>query len=167
MSIESEIESWDGKSSGDIEMIYNRYLVSKNFLSIIIQLLEIEKLQSGASWLLKHYLEDGKPIDFKQASNILGKLNKLVNWEARLHVLQSLPNIPIALDKKAGVEYFLRNNLTSGNKFVRAWTYNGFYELSRQYPEYVQETKQFFEMAMRDEAPSVKARIRNIAKKGF
>jgi hypothetical protein len=31
----------------------------------------------------------------------------------------------------------------------------------------VQETKQFFEMAMRDEAPSVKARIRNIAKKGF
>jgi len=166
MSIESEIESWDGKSSGDIETIYNRYLESKNFLSITIQLLEIEKLQSGASWLLKHYLEDGRAIDFKQASDILGKLNKLVSWEARLHILQGLPNISISLDRKAEVEYFLRNNLTSENKFVRAWTYNGFYELSRQYPEYVQETKQFFEMAMRDEAPSVKARIRNIAKKG-
>mgnify|MGYP000084721305 FL=1 len=167
MNIESELESWDGKSSGDIEAIYNRYLESKSFLSTIIQLLEIEKLQSGASWLIKHYLEDGRAIDLKQASNILGKLNKLETWEARLHLLQGLPNIPISLDRKLGVEYFLRNNLTSENKFVRAWAYNGFYELSRQYPEYIQETKQFFEMAMKDEAPSVKARIRNIVKKGF
>jgi hypothetical protein len=131
MSIESEIEGWDGKSSRDIEAIYNRYLESKSFLSITIQLLEIETLQSGASWLLKHYLEDGRAIDLKLASNILGKLNKLVSCESRLHILQGLPNIPISLDRKASVEYFLRNNLTSENKFVRAWTYNGFYELSR------------------------------------
>jgi len=52
----------------------------------------------------------------------------------------------------------------SENKFVRSWAYNGFYGLSRQYPEYIQETKQFFEVAMKDEAPSVKARIRNVTK---
>ncbi len=34
-----------------------------------------------------------------------------------------------------------------------------------QYPAYIEEPKQFFEMAMRDEAPSVKSRIRNIMKK--
>ena len=62
---------------------------------------------------------------------------------------------------------FLRNCLVDNNKFVRAWAYNGFYELAVQYPEYEKETKQFFEMAMRDEAPSVKSRIRNIMKKGF
>lgn len=167
MSIESEIENWDGKSSRDIEEIYNFYYKSESFLSIIIQLLEMEKLQCGASWLLKHYLEGGSPIDFKQAFNIFGKLNKLTRWEARLHVLQGLPYIPISIDRKVGVEYFLRNNLTCENKFVRAWTYNGFYELSKQHPEYAQETKQIFEMAMKDEAPSVKARIRNIEKKGF
>jgi hypothetical protein len=60
---------------------------------------------------------------------------------------------------------FLRTCLADENKFVRAWAYNGFYLLSQQYPEYQQETEQFFAMAMRDEAASVKARIRNILKK--
>jgi len=62
------------------------------------------------------------------------------------------------------VEIFLRVCLLDNNKFVRAWAYKGFYELAVQYPK---ETRQFFEMAMRDEAPSVKSRIRNIMKKGF
>jgi len=65
------------------------------------------------------------------------------------------------------VEAFLKKCLVDDNKFIRAWAYNGFYELSVQYPEHKDETKQFFEMAMRDEAPSVKSRIRNIMKKGF
>lgn len=167
MSIESEIENWDGKSSVDIEAVYNRHITRTNFLSIVVHLLEIEHLQSGASWLLKHYFENGGAIDSRQASDILGKLYKIVAWEAKLHILQSLPYIPISIDRKEGVEYFLRNNLTNDNKFVRAWTYNGFYLLSKQFSEYVQETKSFFRMAMKDESPSVKARIRNIAKKGF
>ncbi len=75
--------------------------------------------------------------------------------------------MPIAKGEKKKIEVFLRQCLTDGNKFVRAWAYNGFYEISVQYPEYKKETKLFFEMAMRDEAPSVKARIRNIMKKGF
>ena len=155
MSIESEIESWDGKSSVDIEAVYNRHLTRKEFLSIVVHLLEIEHLQCGASWLLKHYFENEGAIDSMQASDILGKLYKLVTWEAKLHILQSLPYIPISIDRKEGVEYFLRNNLTSDNKFVRAWTYNCFYLLSRQFSEYEQETKRFFEMAMKDEVPSV------------
>ncbi|VAW46017.1 hypothetical protein MNBD_GAMMA04-800, partial [hydrothermal vent metagenome] len=44
------------------------------------------------------------------------------------------------------------------------WAYNGFNELSVQYNEYRKETEAFFEMAMRDEAPSVRSRIRNILK---
>ncbi len=51
--------------------------------------------------------------------------------------------------------------------FLRAWSYNVFYELSMQYPEHKKETKKLFEMAMKDEAPSVKSRIKNIMKKGF
>jgi len=45
--------------------------------------------------------------------------------------------------------------------------YNGFYTLSMQHSEYSQDTKQFLEVAMKDEVPSVKAKIRNIMKKGF
>jgi len=126
-----------------------------------------ESLQSGASWLLKRYFEDGRTVDSEQASNILSQLNDLKTWEAKLHILQCLSEIPIAGDRKGDVERFLRTSLSSENKFVRAWTYNGFYILCNQYPEYKQETKEFFDMAMRDEAPSVRARIRNIVKAGF
>lgn len=62
---------------------------------------------------------------------------------------------------------FLRNCLISDNKFVRAWAYNGFYELALQYPAYKTEVKKFLDMAMKDEAASVKARVRNILKRGF
>jgi 3-methyladenine DNA glycosylase AlkC len=80
-------------------------------------------------------------------------------------VLQSIPFMAIDDTNTNNVYNFLRTNLTDQNKFVRVWSYNGFHELSRQHPEYLEETQQYFEMAMRDEAPSVKARIRNIMKK--
>jgi len=89
------------------------------------------------------------------------------HWETKLHILQCIPFLQIAKTEKKEVEAFLRKCLVDNNKFVRAWAYNGFYEISVQYPEYRNETKQFFDMAMRDEAPSVKARIRNIMKMGF
>ena len=58
----------------------------------------------------------------------------------------------------------MRHNLTATNKFVRAWSYNGLYELARRDPVYLPEVEQIFELALRDEAPSVKARIRNLQK---
>ncbi len=61
----------------------------------------------------------------------------------------------------------MRKCLEDDNKFVRAWAYNGFYELAKQYPEYRTEAGQLFEMALRDEAASVKARVRNVMKQGF
>ena len=93
-------------------------------------------------------------------------LDKLEHWETKLHILQSIPFMPIEITERKKVDAFLRETLTDPNKFVRAWSYNGFYELAMQHSEYLNETKQFFEMAMRDEAASIKARIRNIMKKG-
>ncbi len=84
-----------------------------------------------------------------------------------MHALQCLPFLTIDQSEKKLVETFLRITLSGQNKFVRAWSYNGFYELARQYPEYQAETKILFEMAMNDEAASVKARVRNLIRKGF
>jgi len=167
MSIEQEIKSWDGKSSSYIGAIYDRYDNSDDFIQNIIQLSGVQELQNGATWLLKRYCEGGQKIEKNQVAKIFGLLSKLVHWETKLHVLQCLPYIVIANSGKKEIEFFLRECLTDENKFVRAWAYNGFYVLSMQHSEYIEETKQFFEMAMRDEAQSVKARIRNITKQGF
>ena len=75
--------------------------------------------------------------------------------------------LPVAEGQRVQVEAFLRQALVSEQKFVRAWAYDGFYQLAKQYPEYQQEAMSFFAMAMDDEVASVKARVRNIIKQGF
>jgi len=167
MSVKTEIEQWDGKSANDISVIYERYCHDSLFISEIIALVGSITLQKGATWLLKRYLENENKIADGEILKIYENLRVIEQWESKLHILQCLPFIPITKQEKRKVEVFLRNCLVDSNKFVRAWAYNGFYELAVQYPEYEKETKQFFEMAMRDEAPSVKSRIRNIMKKGF
>ena len=91
-------------------------------------------------------------------------LDRLEHWESKLHLLQSMPYMPIEKPVKQPVEFFLRNCLVDNVKFVRAWSYNSFHLLALQYPEYQAEVDKFFEMAMCDEVASVKARIRNILK---
>ncbi len=167
MNIENDIANWDGKSSTDIERIYQRYSDKSFFISTLIDLLKQQELQKGASWLLKKHLESGSTLETNDIALIYKLLPKLIHWETKLHILQSMPYMPVGKAQKKKVEAFLRDCLTDDNKFVRAWIYNGFYELSCQYSEYKEETKQFLEMAMKDEAASVKARIRNIMKRGF
>lgn len=167
MSLEQEIVSWDGKSSSEIDAIYTRHCEEDSFASKMIELSQKLDLQKGTTWLLKRHLEDGQKLEAKKCAALFKLLPKLEHWESKLHILQCLPYMKIGRAEVKNVEAFLRKCLTDNNKFVRAWAYNGFYEVSLQYLEYKEETKQFFEMAMRDEAPSVKARIRNIMKKSF
>ncbi|MGK7926108.1 MAG: hypothetical protein AB4290_12845 [Spirulina sp.] len=167
MSIESEIKGWNGKSADEITEIFQTYSDTPVFIDTLIELFKIPSCQKGATWLLKAWLDKGNNLKSEQIAKLFSSLDILEHWEAKLHLLQSLPFLPIAHSQKQQVEGFLRTTLPDRNKFVRAWSYNGFYELARQYPEYQEETEQFLEMAMRDEAASVKARIRKLVKKGF
>ena len=167
MSIESELSTWDKKSASSIAAIYQRYKDDKQLIEQLIQLMTQKEHQIGATWLIKHALENGDQIHSNQAVLVFEKLPLLDHWESKLHVLQCLRHLPIARSELKAVETFIRKALTSSNKLLRAWAYSGFYELSRQFPEYAEETRQLFQLAMQDEAASVKARIRNIMKTGF
>ncbi|MCP3689410.1 MAG: hypothetical protein GY784_13450 [Gammaproteobacteria bacterium] len=167
MNIEQEIAAWDGKSADFIKQVYQSHHKQPGFTDSIVRLLSNAGYQKGASWLLKAYVESGSNLEQEQVKTISALLPELQHWETKLHILQSLPFIPVGETERISIEIFLRASLTDYNKFVRAWAYNGFYELAKQYPAYQEEVIQFLQMAMRDEAASVKARIRNIMKKGF
>ncbi|GJL62491.1 MAG: hypothetical protein NPIRA04_11450 [Nitrospirales bacterium] len=167
MNLKQEIAAWDGKSKDDIRDIYDRYCHASSFVSEVLRLTKQEPLQKGTTWLLKRHLEKTGCLESSEVKEVYLLLLKLEHWESKLHILQSIPYLPIPRTHKKKVEIFLRECLANDEKFVRAWTYNGFYELAVQYPEYQEETKKLFEIDMRDEAASVKARIRSIMKKGF
>ncbi|MCG7872792.1 MAG: hypothetical protein N0C81_20330 [Candidatus Thiodiazotropha lotti] len=167
MNIRKGLEKWNGKSVDDISRLYGLNRTDEAFVNVVISLFKQPDCESGATWLLKRYLEDHKRIDDSHLDEVFKSLAGLNHWQSKLHLLQCLSYFKISKSNKRRLELFLRECLTSSNKFVRAWAYNGFYELTIQHPQYMDETKSFFEMAMRDEAPSVKARIRNIMKQGF
>ncbi len=167
ITLKNKVAAWDGKSAVDIKDIYQTSHQVTGFVDMLIRLMKEKSLQNGATWLLNAWLKSGNQLKKSQIRKICNMLYDLESWEARLHVLQSISYMSIEEDEKELLYDFLRMTLCDSNKFVRAWSYNGFYELAQQYPQYSEETKQYFEMAMRDEAASVKARIRNIMKKGF
>ena len=124
-------------------------------------------MQTEVTWLLKKYLENKKEITGSDSSTIWQSLTLINHWGAKLHVLQCLPLIEIAIPDKDLIETFLRKNFGSKNKFVRAWSYSGFYELANQFPEYRKEAVQLIENAILTESASVKARLRYVKKNGF
>lgn len=142
MSIEQEIASWDGKSATEIKAIYDTYHEDTHFSETITVLTLIKVYENGATWLLKAWLEAGNKLEPAQFSKIYRSLDQMKNWKAKLHILQSIPLMPIADAERNNVCKFLRDALTDQNKFVRAWAYNGFYELSRQHSDYTDETEQ-------------------------
>jgi len=164
MTLQHAITNWQGKSAADISDIYQRYQHSDNFVQNLLQYMQQSALQKGATWLLKCHLESHGTVP---ANAVYKRLSQLQHWQSKLHILQCIPYLPIGSSDKHGLEVFLRQCLTDNNKFVRAWAYNGFHLLACQYGEYREETEQFLRMAMRDEAPSVQARVRNILKQGF
>lgn len=167
MCMEQEIANWDGKSASDIGEIYLRYQDEPFLTASLVELSQKPGLQKGTTWLLKRHFENGKAVSTTEVSAMFKLMSKINHWEAKLHILQCLPYISIRNSEKKIVEGFLRKGITDANKLVRAWAYSGFYELANQYDEYKLEARQLLDMAMKDEAASVRARGRKILKEDF
>jgi len=164
MNLQQEIANWDEKLVEDLEAIYERHSTETGLGAELVPLLKDPSVQQGASWILKRHLEQGCVLKAAELRSFFQTLPVLEDWQTKLHLLQSLPFLTIEKQRLKYLEPFLRACLDEKNKFVRAWAYNGFYELALQHPKYQTEVDQLLEQAMQDEAASVKARVRNIRK---
>ncbi|SRR6266446_7622762 len=166
MSIREELESFDGKHTDVLERVLSRHRRTSPLIEGLVLLVVDQEpnIQTGATWLLKRLAENH--VQFKQAHLIalFGSLSELAHWLAKLHVCQMLPYLMIPKASESSLIWFLERNLYDENKFLRAWSYNGFYELARQHKEYIDYAIEQIESGETDKAASVKARIRSIRK---
>ncbi len=121
--------------------------------------------QGVASWFLKRHLETGGRLSGEQINQVYGAAEQLEDWESILHILQCIPYLGIPVTSRATAERFVRHSLQHANKFVRAWAYNGFAELADVYEDLQLEVAELLETAARQEAASVKARIRQVSRR--
>ena len=167
MSLVGKIASWDGKSAKDIKMIYQEFEGVADLSSQLVDMLATTELESGASWLLKYYLENGGELCPADIQGIMRSLPHLEGWAAKLHMLQCSGYWRVPGRSKSRVEKFIRTNLDHPKTLVRAWACHGFFHLANQYPEYQQEVLDLFDQRQQREPASVRARIRNLLKQGF
>ena len=163
-SLSEEIASWDGKSVAALQSTYERHCDEVCFVATILAHIADVQLQRAATWLLKKHLETGYSLGAADCRTIFGTLPLQEHWESKLHILQCVSYLDVPEDESAGLEKFLETCLESDNKFVRAWTYNGFNELSLRFPRYRERVDGMLAWASVSEAASVRARIRNMTK---
>ncbi len=164
MTLLEEIASWDGKSATALQSTYERHGDEEDFVATVLEHIADVEFQRAATWLLKRHLEEGNSLSPGGSHAILGVLSDQEHWESKLHILQCLPYLDIPEDQSAGVEQCLDSCLESDNKFLRAWAYNGYNELSLRFPRYREEVNHMLARASESESPSVRARIRNMLK---
>ncbi len=163
-TLSEEIASWDGKSVAELQSTYERHSAEENFVATILVHISDIELQRAATWLLKKHLEVGNSLSTAGCRAVFGSLSVQAHWESKLHILQCLPYLDIPEDECFVLEKFLDACLKSDSKFVKAWAYTGFNELSLRFPRYREKVDGMLARAIESESASVQARIRNILK---
>lgn len=168
MRLVERLAAWDGRDVALLEEVYDLHAGLGDFVA---QALEAaagdERGQSGGTWMLKRRLEEGGRLDAQETARFFGLLGALTAWEAQLHALQSMPYLTISARSRPGVERFVRAALESEATFVRAWAYTGLFELASTFDELRAEADRLMDAGLEEGPASVRARIRNLRKKGW
>lgn len=118
----------------------------------------------AVTWLVKHAVENDYSLSLLHNEKLLEHLLENPTWQSMLHILQISEHLTISKSLTTALYAKLRHNLSHDNKFIRAWSYHALAVLTKQYSEFKQEVNELLRMALTDEAPSLKARIRGILK---
>lgn len=162
MSLESELRNWDRKSAKAIIQIHENNAADEDLMDRLVTLASTQDLETGATWLLKHRLENAlDKLDPDLTLKLVALLPGLSDWEAKLHCLQIFPHIAFSGPSKDTAWRFVLACSRETNKFVRAWAYSGLHQLALDHPTYRAQARAVLEAAERSEtAPSVKVRLR-------
>ena len=157
----TDILAWDGKSADHLRTAYTTH-ITPTFIDNLLSLLDQPDLHGGATWLLKHHLEQKNSLTTAQSSTLISHFPQIKVWTAKLHILQIFHHITVSNTQVDTAETFIRHCLASKKTFVRAWAYSAFHELAKQHPAFRSEVDMLLSIAMDTEKPSVKARMRNL-----
>ena len=135
MSIETDIRQWNGKSAHDIRAIYLRHSARPKLTESLVALCADDDLETGATWLLKHHLEETPgTLDCVLSERLINLGTGFGSWEARLHLLQMLDRLEIPQTAVEPLSQFTDACLEDRKTLVRAWTYHGLYHLAKLDP---------------------------------
>lgn len=168
MDILTDIAAFDGKHTDILESLAARLSPDQALIRNLCGIAghDDAKMRVAATWLLKRFQENGVPFSRDQTADLLALLHDETDWEAKLHLLQMMPDLALPEDGKDTLLRILKDEgyLGDSNKLIRAWSYNGLAHLAAQHPAFRDDVAGLLATGQNDEAASVRARICNILK---
>ena len=116
-------------------------------------------MADGATWLLKHALEQGG--DPPDVSALLAAGQAAQSWPAQLHVLQMLPRLSLDETTAASAYALALRALQSERPMLRAWGYAAVDQVGGHSAAFRKEAAQILAKARQIEtAGSIRARLK-------
>ena len=119
-----------------------------------------QNVQAAATWLLKRFGVTRAQLSPSQSETLLRLLLQETSWLCHIHVLQVMDSLAVPSGLAAPLMDALDAHASGSNTFIRAWSAHGAAVLADQHPEYRNRALDLLAAAQRDEAPSVRARLR-------
>ena len=162
MNLRQQLESCDSSSAKELKDLYGRIAGRPDLATDLAALCSVPETETAASWLIKRHVERGCSPGKEVSKSLLRAFLGMNGWLARLHLLQIFQHMDLPPEFKEPVRNHVLELARDRNKFVRAWSYSALHCIACAYPEYKPETSRLIQLASEKEAPSVKARLRNL-----
>lgn len=168
IAIRDLLELWNGKDVAPFREAAELVPRDAASLAALLDLAEAAgasaAVEVGATWLVKHLVEQGVGLDRLATTRLVAMLATVRVAESQLHLLQCLPHGTFDARLAAALHDALQPLLDARHTFVRAWAHGGLVEVVRADPAYRDVVRPRLEQAMAVEKASVKARIRRASK---
>lgn len=164
MTILLDLADYDGNRVAVLEAIKRSRKPGPDVMAELVALAGADdpNVATGATWLLRAYVEDGTPLESDLVSSLALTLVGIDAPWARLHICQTVRSLSVPDRDAENFAAFLRRCVGSERPFVRAWATDGLHHLARQHDSYETEARAVLEAALTDRAASVRARARRI-----
>lgn len=161
------LSEFDGKALTLLGETNARFEQEPDYLTSLIEISRCDggHVSSGATWLLKHHLENGDVLTPFEAAGFLSSFPSLKDWQAKLHFCQSLQFVDLSLVDCNALGIWLKCNLSHEKPFLRAWSLDGLVQIGLAHEGHMPDIMAALENAREDCAASVRARARNLFKK--
>ncbi|MEQ9813494.1 MAG: hypothetical protein RLO50_12015 [Azospirillaceae bacterium] len=162
MSLKNELyaalRQYDGRALTILSEAAARFGQRPGYLGALIDLApnRVRFVSAGATWMLKAALEGGSRLTPPQTARLLGKLDGITAWQARLHVCQVSCRLDVPEEHQAAFRRWLTPLLAAERPFLRAWALDALCRLDATHCETL------LDRMAEDPAASVRARVRNL-----
>ena len=152
---------FDGRDTEPLERCHDEMSARPDYFDALCAAVGVQ--QVAATWLLKRLFEKGYSPDKTETGKHLDRLNVITNWEAQLHVCQSVRYLDLPSSQTEQLADWLAPLLRHKRPFLRAWSLDALVHMSKADKTYRSAAEIALANAEQDEAASVRARARNLA----